>query len=97
MEQTITLNPFLAIMYFFEEPGFYKTPQANPGAAKADVKMVWDRLPEKVKRASDVGRVEQQMKVLGQRGIWRALSVSKLAYARDLFFDARLNAAANLL
>jgi len=31
------------------EPGFFKTPQANPGAAEADVKMVWDRLPENVK------------------------------------------------
>jgi len=31
------------------EPGFFKTPQANPAAAEADVKMVWDRLPENVK------------------------------------------------
>ncbi|CAD5209139.1 unnamed protein product [Bursaphelenchus xylophilus] len=31
------------------EPGFFKTPQANPGAAEADVKMVWDRLPQSVR------------------------------------------------
>lgn len=31
------------------EPGFFKTPQANPAAAEADVKMVWDRLPQHVK------------------------------------------------
>lgn len=31
------------------EPGFFKTPQANPAAAEADVKMVWDRLPDAVK------------------------------------------------
>jgi len=30
------------------EPGFFKTPQANPAAAEADVKMVWDRLPKKL-------------------------------------------------
>lgn len=32
------------------EPGFFRTPQANPEAAKADVKMVWDRLPEQIKK-----------------------------------------------
>jgi len=31
------------------EPGFFKTPQANPDAAKADTKMVWDRLPDSIK------------------------------------------------
>ncbi|KAI6203528.1 hypothetical protein M3Y94_00567800 [Aphelenchoides besseyi] len=31
------------------EPGFFTSPQANPLAAAGDVKMVWDRLPERLK------------------------------------------------
>ena len=31
------------------EPGFFKTPQANPAVSMADAKGVWDRAPEDVK------------------------------------------------
>jgi NAD(P)-dependent dehydrogenase (short-subunit alcohol dehydrogenase family) len=31
------------------EPGFFKTPQANPAAAEADVEMVWNRQPQHIK------------------------------------------------
>jgi len=31
------------------EPGFFKTPQANPNAAKDDIARVWDKVSDKVK------------------------------------------------